>query len=224
MWTSLKATSIYNAASVPAVVVTPPPSPPSHPLSPLPFSPPPPTLASASTIAFAPTVASALNCRLRPRCRHRRQRRHFPTAATVVTPRSNVIKSIILRLWYNLIADDFWRCLFKNLVNGEENLWRLTIVLGDGTVDAAGLYTTQFEIFTLSFITENKNTSHGNYYNYFCYINCVDIILVFRRNATHCILPYAIVVCVCVCMCVCVCLYVSVCICRVCGPQENDLR
>ena len=26
-------------------------------------------------------------------------------------------------------------------------------------------------------------------------------LVVFRRNATHCILPYAIVVCVCVCVC-----------------------
>ena len=28
---------------------------------------------------------------------------------------------------------------------------------------------------------------------------------IFRRHATHCISPYAIVVCVCVCMCMCVC-------------------
>ena len=33
--------------------------------------------------------------------------------------------------------------------------------------------------------------------------------LFFRRNATHCISPYAIVMCV----CVCVCLYVCVCMC-----------
>ena len=36
----------------------------------------------------------------------------------------------------------------------------------------------------------------------------------FRRNATHCISPYAIVVCVSVCVFVC----------RVCRPQENGLR
>ena len=29
--------------------------------------------------------------------------------------------------------------------------------------------------------------------------------LVFRRNAMHCISPYAIVMCACVCLCVCVC-------------------
>ena len=34
--------------------------------------------------------------------------------------------------------------------------------------------------------------------------------VVFRRNATHCISPYATVV--------------YVCVCRVCGPQENGLR
>ena len=45
------------------------------------------------------------------------------------------------------------------------------------------------------------------------HINCF-----FRRNATLCISPYAIVMCVCVCVCVCVCL------CRVCGPQENGFR
>ena len=59
---------------------------------------------------------------------------------------------------------------------------------------------------------------------------------IFRRNVTHCILPYAIVVCVCVYLCVCVCacvrarvracVCVSVCecVCHVCGPQENGLR
>ena len=46
----------------------------------------------------------------------------------------------------------------------------------------------------------------------------------FRRNTTHCILPYAIVMCVCMCVCVCVCVTVCVCLCRVCGPQENGLR
>ena len=52
--------------------------------------------------------------------------------------------------------------------------------------------------------------------------------LIFRRNATHCISPYAIVKCVCVSVCVsvcvCLCVCVSVCVCRVCGPQENGLR
>ena len=43
-----------------------------------------------------------------------------------------------------------------------------------------------------------------------------------RRNATHCISPYAIVMCVCVCVCLSV--GVCVCVCRVCGPQENCLR
>ena len=43
---------------------------------------------------------------------------------------------------------------------------------------------------------------------------------IFRRNATHCISPYAIVICVCVYVCLCVC----VCVCSVCGPQENGLR
>ena len=32
---------------------------------------------------------------------------------------------------------------------------------------------------------------------------------VFRRNATHCISPYAIVMCVCVCVSVCVCVYAA---------------
>ena len=35
---------------------------------------------------------------------------------------------------------------------------------------------------------------------------------VFRRNGTHCISPYAIVVCVCVCLCVCVCVCLCVCV------------
>ena len=53
---------------------------------------------------------------------------------------------------------------------------------------------------------------------------------IFRRNATHCISPYAIVMCVCVCVSVCVCLCVcvsvcvSVCVCHVCGYQENGAR
>ena len=29
--------------------------------------------------------------------------------------------------------------------------------------------------------------------------------LIFRRNAMHCIAPYAIIMCVCVCLSVCVC-------------------
>ena len=41
---------------------------------------------------------------------------------------------------------------------------------------------------------------------------------IFRRNATHCISPIAIIVCV------CVCLSVRPSVCRVCGPQENGLR
>ena len=36
---------------------------------------------------------------------------------------------------------------------------------------------------------------------------------VFRRNPTHCILPYAIVMCVCVCVCARECLCVCVCVC-----------
>ena len=44
------------------------------------------------------------------------------------------------------------------------------------------------------------------------------ICLIFRRNATHFILPFAIVVCVCLSVCL------SVCICRICEPQENGLR
>ena len=36
---------------------------------------------------------------------------------------------------------------------------------------------------------------------------------IIRRNATHCISPYAIVVCVCVSVCVCFCACVSVCVC-----------
>ena len=55
----------------------------------------------------------------------------------------------------------------------------------------------------------------------FCFSTVLSF-SVFRRNATHCISPYAIVVCVCVC--VCVCLYVCVCVCRVCGRQKNGLR
>ena len=42
--------------------------------------------------------------------------------------------------------------------------------------------------------------------------------MVFRRNVTHCISPYAIVMCVSVYVCVCVC------VCRICEPQENGLR
>ena len=42
--------------------------------------------------------------------------------------------------------------------------------------------------------------------------------IIFRRNATHCISPDAIVVCVCVCVSVCRCA------CRVCGRQENGFR
>ena len=41
---------------------------------------------------------------------------------------------------------------------------------------------------------------------------------IFRQNATHCILPYAVVVCLCLSVCVCVS------VCRVCGRQENGLR
>ena len=37
--------------------------------------------------------------------------------------------------------------------------------------------------------------------------------IIIKRNATHCISPYAIVVCVCMCMCLCVCLCVYVCVC-----------
>ena len=48
--------------------------------------------------------------------------------------------------------------------------------------------------------------------------------LIFRRNATHCISPYAIVKCVCVCVRVCVCVCVCMCVCRAWGPQENGLR
>ena len=40
---------------------------------------------------------------------------------------------------------------------------------------------------------------------------------VFRRNATHCISPYAIDLCVCVSVCVSVCL----CVCRVCERHET---
>ena len=36
---------------------------------------------------------------------------------------------------------------------------------------------------------------------------------VIRRNATHCVSPYAIVVCVCVCVFVCVCVCLCVCVC-----------
>ena len=32
---------------------------------------------------------------------------------------------------------------------------------------------------------------------------------VFRRNATHCISPYAIGMCVCVCVCLSVCVYAT---------------
>ena len=64
--------------------------------------------------------------------------------------------------------------------------------------------------------------------------------VIFRRNATHCTSPYAIVVCLCVCisvcMCVCVCVcvcararacvraWVRECVCHICGPQESSLR
>ena len=37
--------------------------------------------------------------------------------------------------------------------------------------------------------------------------------VIFRRNATHCISPYAIVICVCVCVCLSVCMSVCVCVC-----------
>ena len=33
--------------------------------------------------------------------------------------------------------------------------------------------------------------------------------IVFRRNATNCISPYAIVICVCVCVRVCMCVYAT---------------
>ena len=46
--------------------------------------------------------------------------------------------------------------------------------------------------------------------------------IVCRRNATHCISPYAIVVCVCVCVSVCLC--VCVCVCRVYETQKSGLR
>ena len=52
---------------------------------------------------------------------------------------------------------------------------------------------------------------------FFC---ALFVFIIFRRNATHCISPYAIVMCLCVCVCVCMC----VCVCRVCGSQENGLR
>ena len=43
---------------------------------------------------------------------------------------------------------------------------------------------------------------------------------VFRRNATHCISPYAIVMCVCVCVCLCVSVCVCLCVCvSVCMPR-----
>ena len=45
--------------------------------------------------------------------------------------------------------------------------------------------------------------------------------VIFRRNATHCISPYAIVVCECVCMCVCVCVCVSICMPRLWTPGKR---
>ena len=47
-----------------------------------------------------------------------------------------------------------------------------------------------------------------------------------RRNSTHCISPYAIVVSVCLYMyvCVSVCVSLFVCVSCVCGRQENGLR
>ena len=40
------------------------------------------------------------------------------------------------------------------------------------------------------------------------FVLALTVSAIFRRNATHCISPYAIVVCVWVCVCVCVCLCV----------------
>ena len=61
-------------------------------------------------------------------------------------------------------------------------------------------------------LTENELRLENRLFNFFPKF----IHVLFRRNATHCISLYAIVMCVCVCVCVCVC--------RVCGPQENGLR
>ena len=44
-----------------------------------------------------------------------------------------------------------------------------------------------------------------------CHI-LINNCFIFRRNATHCISPYAIIVCVCVCLCVCVCVCVCLCV------------
>ena len=49
--------------------------------------------------------------------------------------------------------------------------------------------------------------------NCFCY-HFKSSIMIFSRNAMHCISHYANVVCVCL----------SLCVCRVCGRQENGLR
>ena len=32
----------------------------------------------------------------------------------------------------------------------------------------------------------------------------LEMLMIFKRNATHCISPYAIIMCVCVCLCACV--------------------
>ena len=47
---------------------------------------------------------------------------------------------------------------------------------------------------------------------------------VFRRYATHCISPYAIIMCVCVCVCVSVCLSVCVSVCLCVYAAFVDLR
>ena len=62
----------------------------------------------------------------------------------------------------------------------------------------------------------NKLSSYYYYYYYYYYCYYNYFIIIFRRNATHCISPYAIVMCV----CVCVCLYVRLCLCVcVCMPR-----
>ena len=53
------------------------------------------------------------------------------------------------------------------------------------------------------------------------------LVTIFRRNAMHCISPYAIVTCVCLCVCACACACACVCVCvcvSVCGCLRACVR
>ena len=77
-----------------------------------------------------------------------------------------------------------------------------------------------FQTFDIENVGQGHRTESDTYTVRPKMFQCV--VLIFKRNATHCISPYAIDVCLCVSVCVCVC--VSVCACHVCERQENGLR